>query len=160
MRALVWITEDTWEGCIDLARALLPADAEVTLLHVAPSDVEQIAGGGAARLLGRRPPPPPGPPLQAIAAEEAEAVLAAASARFGRPAETVARRGRIEREVVQACANADLLVLARDGKPGLEPKSIGHYSRFVLDHAPCQVLLVWPDGPPPLDTIKWPPHLR
>jgi nucleotide-binding universal stress UspA family protein len=160
MRALVWITEDTWEGCVDRARALLRDDAEVTLLHVAPIDVEEIATGAGARLLGRRPPPRPGPPLRAIAAEEAEALLAAASARLGRPATTVARRGPIEREVVEACVGVDLLVLARNGKPRLEPKSVGHYSRFVLDHAPCDVLLVWPEGAPLLETIKWPPHLR
>ena len=66
MRAIVWIAEDTWEGCVDEARALLPDDAEVTLLHVAPTDVEALASGGAGRLLGRHPPPPPGPPLRAV----------------------------------------------------------------------------------------------
>jgi nucleotide-binding universal stress UspA family protein len=160
MRALVWITEDTWDGCVDRARELLPADAEVTLLHVAPSDVEQVAAGGAARLLGRRPPPPPGPPLRAIADEEAQELLQSAAERFGRPTRTVARRGLIEREVVEASVDADLLVVARAGKYGLEPKSLGHFTRFVVDHAPCQVLLVWPEAPPSLATIKWPPHLR
>jgi nucleotide-binding universal stress UspA family protein len=71
-----------------------------------------------------------------------------------------ARRGKIEREVLEACAGADLLVLARDGERRLEPKSIGPRTRFVLDHAPCQVLLVWPEDPPSLDAIKLPPHLR
>ncbi len=160
MRVLVWIAEDTWEGCIDRARALVRDDAEVTLLHVAPVDVERIAAGGASRLLGRRPPPPPGPPLRAIAAEEAQALLERAAIRFGRPALRDARRGLVEREVLEACVGADLLVLARDGRPGLEPKSLGPQTRFVLDHAPCQVMLVWPDEPPPLPTMKWPPHLR
>jgi nucleotide-binding universal stress UspA family protein len=160
MRALVWITEDTWEGCVERARELLAADDEVTLLHVAPSDVERMASEGASRLLGRRPPPPPGPPLRAIAAEEAEALLRRAQERFGRPARTEARRGLVEREVLEACAGADLLVLARDGMARLEPKSLGPRTRFALDHAPCQVLLVWPEEPPPLQTIKWPPHLR
>jgi nucleotide-binding universal stress UspA family protein len=55
-------------------------------------------------------------------------------------------RGRAERAVVAACADADLLVLARDGDhTRLGPRSIGHATRFVLDHAPCRVLLVWPD---------------
>jgi nucleotide-binding universal stress UspA family protein len=160
MRALVWIAEDTWEGCVEQARALLPADADVTLLHVAPSDVEEIAAGGPARLLGRRPPPPPGPPLRAIAAGEAEALLAQARARLGRDVQLDSRRGRVEREVLDACAGADMLLLARDGRPRLGPDSLGPRTRFVLDHAPCQVLLVWSDAPPGLDTIRFPPHLR
>lgn len=160
MRVVVWIAEDTWEGCVDRARGLLPEDAEVMLLHVAPSDVEAVASGGGVRLLGRHPHPPPGPPLRAIAEEEAQALLADARSRLARPAEVLARRGKIEREVLEACAGADLLVLARDGEPRLEPKSLGPRTRFVLDHAPCQVLLVWPESPPSLDTVKLPPHLR
>ncbi len=160
MRVVVWIAEDTWEGCVDRSGAVLPEDAAITLLHVAPSDVEVLASHGGARLLGRHPPPPPGPPLRAIAEEEALALLEAARARLGRPAELLARRGKVEREVLEACVDADLLVLARDGEPRLEPKSLGPRTRFVLDHAPCQVLLVWPESAPSLDTIKLPPHLR
>jgi nucleotide-binding universal stress UspA family protein len=148
MRALVWITENTWEGCVDQARVLLPATAEVTLLHVSPGDVEELATGGPGRLFGRRPPPPPGPPLRAIAAEEAEALLEQARARLRRPAELDVRRGRVEREVVAACAAVDLLILARDGRVRLGPDSIGPRSRFVIDHASCQVLVVWTDDPP------------
>ena len=53
MRALVWIVEDTWEATVAEAAAFLPADAEVTLLHVAPGDVEQVAEGTRHGLLGR-----------------------------------------------------------------------------------------------------------
>jgi nucleotide-binding universal stress UspA family protein len=160
MRTVVWISEDTWEACVDQALALLPTDADVTLLHVAPTDVEDLAAHGGARLLGRHPPKPPGPPLRAIAEEEAQALLEEALKRFGRPAHTAARRGRVEREVVEACADADLLVLARDGERRLGPKSLGPRTRFVLDHAPCQVLLVWSQQPPGIETIPLPPHLR
>jgi len=39
----------------------------------------------------------------------------------------------------------DLLVLARDGdRSRAGPASLGPGARFVVDHAPCQVLLVWP----------------
>ena len=157
MRVVVWIAEDTWEACVDEARELLPEDAEVTLLHVAPVDVEELASHPGARLLGRHPPPPPGPLLRAIADEEAQALLESARRRLGRSADTMARRGRVEREVVEACAGIDLLVLARDGELRLGPKSLGPRSRFALDHAPCQVLLVWPGGPPGVDTIPPPP---
>ena len=115
MRVVIWIAEDTWEGCVDGARGLLDDEAQVTLLHVAPSDVEELASHGSARLLGRHPPPPPGPPLRAIAEEEAAALLEAARVRLAGPAEIVARRGRIEREVLEACVGADLLIAARDG---------------------------------------------
>jgi nucleotide-binding universal stress UspA family protein len=159
MRAVVWITEGTWEACVDQAAAFLPHDSNVTLLHVAPSDVEEFAARGGASLFGRHPPPPPPgePPLRAIADEEAQALLADALARLARPAQTVSRRGRVEREVVAACAGADLLILARDGEPRLGPKSLGKHTRFALDHAPCQVLLVWPAPPPGIETIPSPP---
>jgi nucleotide-binding universal stress UspA family protein len=160
MRAVVWISENTWEACVDHARALVPDDAEITLLHVAATDVEELAARGTARLLGRRPPPPPGPPMRAIAAEEAQALLQAARARLARPAQIDARRGPVEREVIQACGDADLLVLARDGEPRLGPPSLGPRTRFVVDHAPCQLLLVWAYQPPGIDTVRLPPHLR
>jgi nucleotide-binding universal stress UspA family protein len=143
MRAVIWITENTWEACVDHARTLVPADAEVTLLHVAPADVEGVATRSAARLLGRRPPPPPGPPLRAIAAEEAQALLEGAQARLGRASQIDSRRGHVEREVVAACGEADLLVLAREGEARVGPASLGRHVRFVVDHAPCQVLLTW-----------------
>jgi nucleotide-binding universal stress UspA family protein len=145
MRAVIWINEGTWEGCVARASELLPADAEVVLLYVAPGDVEELAGGGSPRLLGRHPPPPPGPPLRAIAAEEADAMLKSAEARLGRPARRMSKAGRVEHEVLTACADADLLVLARDGAGRAGPKSIGPRSRFVVDHAACPVLLVWPE---------------
>jgi len=162
MRAVVWIAEGTWEACVDHAAALLPAGAEVTLLHVAPSDVEAMAVGGTGRRLGRRPPPPrhQEEPVRAVAEEEARGLLEAARERLGRPAQLVALRGRTEREVLSACAGADLLVAARDGEPKLGPPSLGKRTRFVVDHAPCQVLLVWDGEPPGLDTLRWPPHLR
>jgi nucleotide-binding universal stress UspA family protein len=140
MRAVVWIAESTWETCVDEAAAYLPRDAEVTLLHVAPSDVELIAGRRHGPL-GRHHPP--GPPLEAIADEAAHALLEDAAARLGRPAQQLARRGRVEHEVVAAAADADLLILARDGERRPGPKSLGPRTRFVVDHAPCRVLLVW-----------------
>jgi len=160
MRALVWITESSWHVCVDRARQLLPADAEVTLLHVAPGDVESLAEHPGPGRLGRRRPPPPGPTVRQIAASEAEELLRAARERLGRPAETVARRGRVEREVLEAAADADVLVLVRDGELRPGPKSLGHAARFVVDHAGCAVVLVWADDPPGVEAIHWPPHLR
>ena len=155
MRALVWIVEDTWEATVAEAAALIPADAEVTLLHVAPGDVEALARGGR---LGRHPPPPHHR-IRDISDEAARALLEDARERLGRPADTAARRGRVEREVVAAAQDADLLVLARDGDHArLGPKSLGPPARFVVDHAPCRVLLVWADAPPGVETIPPPPR--
>ena len=159
MRTLVWIVEDTWEATVAEAAALVPPDTAITLLHVAPADVEELAGGGRRGLLARHPPPPPEHGIRAISDEAAQALLDDARERIGRPAETVARRGRVEREVVAAAQDADLLVLARDGdRKRLGPKSLGPPARFVVDHAPCRVLLVWADEPPGVETIPPPPH--
>ncbi len=63
-------------------------------------------------------------------------------------AQTLSREGNPEREIIQYASewNADLLVICprspASGKPSLGPKSVGHVARFVLDHAPCPVLLV------------------
>jgi nucleotide-binding universal stress UspA family protein len=161
MRALVWITESSWQTCVDQARALVPADAAVTLLHVAASEVEYLAEHpGPERLGRRRKPPKHERQVREIGESEDRALLESARDRFGREVDTVARRGRVEREVLEAAEGFDLLVLARDGKPRREPKSIGRYARFVVDHAGCPVLLVWAEPPPGLEDMHWPPHLR
>jgi nucleotide-binding universal stress UspA family protein len=146
MHALIWIVENTWQACVDEARAIVAADAKLTLLHVTAQDAEALVGDSRAGLLGRRAPPP-APALRQASTEQAQALLADAGARLRRPSHLQARRGRIEREVIDACADADLLVLARDGEPRPGPKSLGPRTRFVVDHAPCPVLLVWPDRP-------------
>ncbi len=144
MRAVVWILEGTWEATVDAAAALLPADADIELLHVA-GDAETFVRAGRRGLLGRHPHPPPGPdPVSAASEQEAEAMLADALARLGRDAATTARRGRAEDEVLEVARGADVLLMARNGdRDHLGPKSIGHATRFVLDHAPCAVILVW-----------------
>lgn len=64
--------------------------------------------------------------------------------------ERLRRAGRPEREIVNCAAEwrADLILICPrtiyDDKPALGPKSVGHVARFVLDHAPCPVLLVRP----------------
>ena len=156
---LVWVTEGTWRGCVDAARALAPADAGIVLLHVSPAEVPGAAHGAYAGLLGRgHPERDPGPRLAELAAASAADLLDAAAGRLARPCTRIERRGRVEREVVAAAAGADLLILARDGdRSRLGPKSLGPADRFVVDHAPCPVLLVWPEDPPGTGTIPRPP---
>ena len=157
MRALVWIIEDTWQATIDDARTLLPSDAQITLLHVVSTEPEAVARGARRGLLGRHPAEAR-QELQTISEHAAHELLNEAQARLGRPATVQARRGRVEREVVAAAEHADLLVLARDGdRTRLGPRSLGPATRFVIDHAPCRVLLIWPDTVPDLGTIPPPP---
>jgi nucleotide-binding universal stress UspA family protein len=161
MRVLVWLVEDTWESAIAQTIVSVPETADITLLFVADADVEEVARGARAGLLGRRHGPPPGQEqqLSTISEEAARALLWEARSRLGRAAGYELRRGRVEREVVAAAADADLLVMARDGdRSRLGPRSIGRHGRFVIDHAPCRVLLVWPDHAPPVSTLPPPPH--
>jgi nucleotide-binding universal stress UspA family protein len=159
MRALVWIIEDTWQATIDAAKELLADDVEITLLHVASTEPEAAARAARRGLLGRHPPPTPVPQeLHTISEQAARGLLGEAQERLGRPATIESRRGRVEREVVAAAEHADLVVFARDGdRERLGPRSLGPATRFVIDHAPCRVLLIWPDSVPELETIPPPP---
>jgi nucleotide-binding universal stress UspA family protein len=147
MRALVWIVEETWQATVAAAAAFLPAGDDITLLHVRASDTETVARGARAALLGRSHRPAGGS-LDAICGQGARELLADAQAALGREAALDARSGRIEREVVAAASTADLLVLARDEDHAHRgPRSLGPAARYVVDHAPCAVLLIWPNGP-------------
>jgi nucleotide-binding universal stress UspA family protein len=158
MRVVVWIAEGTWPACVDAARRLAPAAAEVVLLHVT-GDAPGAAHGAFAGLLGRgRPDRDPGTRVEHLAAASAERLLGSAAERLDRPCARSARVGRVEREVVAAAEDADLLVLARDGdRTRLGPRSLGHATRFVVDHAPCPVLLVWPEHAPGVASLPPPP---
>lgn len=133
----MWLADGTWEACVDAARG---QEGEITLLYVVDNDT-MAALSGSAGLLGRNTPTQAGDVL----AEAGEAVLTAAERRLGRECRREMRWGRPAREVVAACADADVLALARDGdRLVVGPRSLGHATRFVVDHAPCSVLLIWP----------------
>ncbi|MFI6144507.1 universal stress protein [Streptomyces sp. NPDC051109] len=159
MAVLVWIAEGTWPACVDAARDHTPDGADVVLLHVTPVDVAGAAHGAFAGLLGRgHPERDPGTRLEHLAAVSADQLLADAARRLGRPCTRQERTGRAEREVVAAAEGADLLVLARDGdRTHLGPRSLGPAGRFIVDHAPCPVLLVWPETAPGGAPIPPPP---
>jgi nucleotide-binding universal stress UspA family protein len=145
MRALVWIVEETWPATVAAAAAFLPADADLTLLHVRETDTQTIARAARDALLGR-PHRPTSESLDTVSEQSARQLLAEAQTALGHDAVLDARSGRIEHEVVAAAETMDLLMFARDKDhthPG--PHSLGPTARYVLDHAPCAVLLVWPD---------------
>ncbi|MGV9453714.1 universal stress protein [Streptomyces sp. NPDC003635] len=155
MAVVVWIVEGTWPACVDAARDHAPADAAIVLLHVTPADVPGAAHGAFAGLLGRgHPERDPGTRVEHLAAVSGQELLEAAAERLGRPCTHSERTGRVEREVVAAAEGCDLLILARDGdRTHLGPHSLGPAGRFVVDHAPCPVLLVWPEPSPDLSTL-------
>jgi nucleotide-binding universal stress UspA family protein len=140
VRVLTWVDEGTWASCVDAAAEL---GGDVTLLHVTDVGTE-AALSGSAGLLGRVAGMDP---AELLAGAERR-LLDEAQKRLGRPTEKITLRGRPEHEVVAACTDFDVLVLARDGERGRPgPHSLGHRTRFVVDHAPCRVLLVWPGDP-------------
>ncbi|MET7857859.1 universal stress protein [Streptomyces sp. NPDC005318] len=159
MTVIAWIVEGTWPACIDAARTHTPEGADIVLLHVTGSEVPGAAHGAYAGLLGRaRPERDPGTALEHLAAASADQLLTDAAERLGRPCTRSERTGRVEREVVAAAEGADLLILARDGDhTHLGPRSLGPASRFIVDHAPCPVLLVWPETAPGIATMPPPP---
>jgi nucleotide-binding universal stress UspA family protein len=154
--AIVWVAEGTWPACIDAARNWVPPDDDIVLLHVGGSELA-AAHGALAGLLGRGRRGPEAT-IDALSAEAVAGLLDRAQQRLGRPATTEQRTGRVEREVVAATADAVLLICARDGdRSRLGPRSLGPATRFVVDHVPCPVLLVWPGEAPDLESIPPPP---
>jgi len=159
MAVIVWIVEDTWPACVDAARAHAPDGAEIVLLHVTGQEIPGTGHGAFAGLLGRgHPERDPGTRMEQLAATLGRQLLAAAAARLDRPCTQVERSGRVEREVVDAAEGAELLIVPRDGdRSRLGPKSLGPPARFVVDHAPCPVLLIWPGPVPGIADIPPPP---
>ncbi len=159
MKVVVWIVEGTWRACVDAARDTTPAEADTVLLYVVEDEVSSVAHGAFAGLFGRgHPDLDPGTQVDTTAATAAQILLGKASHRMDRVTTSRVRRGRIEQEVIRSAEDADLLIVSRDGdRTHLGPKSLGRVSRFVVDHAPCAVLLVWPESAPSIDTAPYPP---
>jgi nucleotide-binding universal stress UspA family protein len=135
---------------VSKAREMLSATQPLTLgiLYVIDTGPRKDIEHTRERFLRR-----PGPP-RSREDEMEQAELAAAQdvlnegLRYIPNAETFRRQGRPEREIVNVAAEwqADLVIICPrgeyGGKPTIGPKSVGHVARFVLDHAPCPVLLV------------------
>lgn len=149
MKVLVWVEPATWPAVIDAARAL--SHEQITLIAVddpGEHPLPELFGRGRGA----------GSEVASIAAAEAEALLAQASEALGVDCATRVLHGRTERVVTEAAEDVGLLVLARDGdRSRLGPHSLGRHTRFVIDHAPCRVLLIWPENPPALATMPAPP---
>ena len=142
-------------GGIELIRRvawLVGPPAELLLLHVIDTgprhELEQLGGP-----LRHGPRGGPGRERELNAAEESggqgalDEALATAQA-AGLRATTRLERGKPEQAIVRVAdeVKAALIVIdARDNPtehPPRGPASVGHTARFVLDHAPCDVLLL------------------
>lgn len=131
-----------------LASLVSPNNRTIGLLYVTDSgphgEIERKREG----LL--RPRHPSGPLSERMRRAETAAAqdILQEGARYLPGAEMLHREGRPEREIVQCASewNADLVVICPRspgfGSPPQGPRSVGHVARFVLDHAPCPVLLV------------------
>jgi nucleotide-binding universal stress UspA family protein len=148
---VIWVCEGTWRAAVDAALSLAPSEASFMLLHVTDDEVPDAAHGAYLGMFGRAGHDP-GARLGELATSSAVELLEAAARRLGRRCARLDLHGNTERAVVTASATADLLIMTRDGdlsRPG--PRSLGRAGRFIVDHAACPVLLVWP-GPAPRDT--------
>jgi nucleotide-binding universal stress UspA family protein len=153
-RVVVWVEPGTWEACVTAAADLVPGepDAQILLLYV-PDDSEDLLRDARAGLWGRRRP------VQPIAAPENPELLADAEALLRDLARDVTittqlGSGPVERVVTAASENADYLVVGRQGDLTRRgPTSLGKHTRFVIDHAQCRVVIVWPQPAPPAATI-------
>jgi nucleotide-binding universal stress UspA family protein len=159
MKVAGWIAAGTWPAVVE-AMQRRPASDELVLVAVA-DESDGVPTGPLAGLMGR------GRRAEATAAVDqpshsaAQELLDQAVAALGRPCEAQLRTGFTEREVTAAAAAIDLLIVARDGdRTHLGPRSLGRHTRFVIDHAPCTVAVVWPGETPGLDSIPAPPPDR
>src|SRR5271166_74627 len=148
MTVVIWVAENTWQACVDAARSLAPADAGITLLTVVDTTTAETAHGAFGGLLGRGGADPA---QRVLARSEAAAneLLDRAQSRLGCEAGRLPLKGKSKHEIAAAVTGATMLIVGRDGH-GPGPKSLGKDVRFVVDHAPCPVLLIWPGPPPPV----------
>ena len=151
MRVLCAIGMRDGPEMITQIQHILGGSLDLLILHVIDTEarlgLQKALGGPGLLRPGERPRQG-----QAInAAEEAagktaleETLQAAGKAQFH--AETMLQRGRPEQVIIQTGRDwqADLIVIwaseGLQGRPQIGPASVGHTARFVLDHAPCNVL--------------------
>lgn len=152
MRILCCIDGTNIEQVSNAVSTLLRTDTRtIGILYVTDTGPQEEMERHRERFL--RPPRPPLPRREQM--RQAENVSAQEILEEGRrflgDAETLRRTGRPEREIVYTAVEwrADLIVICSRSPQGggpllFGPKSVGHVARFVLDHAPCPVLLVRP----------------
>ena len=87
MKVIAWLTEGTWEACVDATAQIAPADCEIVLLHVTDPAVPESLHGAFAGLVGRGGHGlDPGDAVESATRSAEEALFAAAESRLGRDA--------------------------------------------------------------------------
>ena len=161
MRIAVWVTEGTWPACVDAARDLIGSEpADVLLIHIREGGrpAPEPAFGS---LIGRGRRERAEDQLRQLSEDGARQMLEQAARRLALPATQRLETGFPERLVTGAAGEVDYLILGRDGdRSRLGPNSLGRHTRFVIDHAPCRVLLIWPGRAPSIGSIPPPPPHR
>lgn len=155
MKVLAWIAPATWPAVIDAVRRR-PEGDDVTLVAVADR-FSALPVGAAGGLMGRGRRSAVSD-AEASTAVAAQALVNQAMAELGRPCVAKVLSGATDRVVTAEANDADILILARDGdRSRLGPRSLGKAARFIIDHAPCTVVVLWPGDVPDLGTIPPPP---
>jgi nucleotide-binding universal stress UspA family protein len=134
--------------------AISGGHAECLILHVIDKGPRQDLEDFLRGPLHRRPDH--GPPPHEAALDEAEEAAGRAAVeealavaqQSGLKAEANVRTGNPERTIVEFAREMQASLIAISGREGEEglphvgPVSVGHTARFVIDHAPCDVLLL------------------
>lgn len=151
MRGLLCVDEHGIEHLLDAVASLVPGGSEWLVVYVVDTrgrvDLGMLRSGitGAGPLAAQQRAD-----IESAGQERARDVLTAANAALQRrglaSAGVFQRRGEPGREIcaVAQAQNANLVVLRARRRPGptIGPPSVGHTARFVIDHAPCPVLLL------------------
>jgi nucleotide-binding universal stress UspA family protein len=149
MRVLVAVGLRGGAELVERAAARLAPLSEMVLLNVVDSGPRR----GLIDLQIRRGAPAVGRETSISAAEEAASQAAmdealAAGRRLGLSVRILVERGVPEQVIVQVAQREKVDAIAiqasegLSGRPQIGPASVGHTARFVLDHAPCDVLLL------------------
>lgn len=152
MRLLCAVGQRDGAVVVREALALVPGSLELVVLHVIDERPRHDVEGQRGPL--RRISPERQRELgQAEEAAGNAALAEAESAAHDAQSQVTSVTARLERgkpeEVIVALArdlHADLVAIRpreySDGFPRIGPPSVGHTARFVVDHAPCPVLLL------------------
>lgn len=137
---------------LDRATELLPDGFTWTIVHVVDQRPEEEVERALGHLPGRRPHHGAGldrihrsvDQLQQDVQHDVEAWLQ----RAGRTAELAFRYGVPEHEIVALATDLPAEIVILGARPETGPHRFGPVSRFVIDHAPCSVLVISPDAGP------------
>ncbi len=152
MRIVLCVDGGRPERLIGRAVPLVADEAEWVPVHVIDSRPRVDLGLLRVAMQGGGPiPPAHRAAIEAAGQEHAHVVVRAATAaleaRGLTAAQAVIRVGEPGRNLCAAAAemNADLVVLfasRHSDRDSSGPASVGHTARFVVDHAPCPVLII------------------